>query len=113
MQNSLKLWFVVNTDLTITTEKLVELFSTVVDTEVKAIALYLALPRSKVGEIIGNYHDPTQQRDAFLDLYTTYHPCPSWRIVAEALRGLNLPHQADVVERTYIQGTVIMIISQC
>ena len=66
----------------------------------------LDLPESKTNEIDRNYHSPSQNRDAYLDLYATTHPCPSWRQVAKALRGADLPHQADVVESTYVQGTI-------
>ena len=107
------LWFVVNTDLTITTEKLVELFATMGDIYVDRFHpdLYdgLDLPESKVAEMKRNHHSPSQRRDAYLDLYVTTHPCPSWRQVAEALRHVVLPHQADVVESTYVQGTMIIL----
>ena len=105
------LWFVVNTDLTITTEKLVELFVTMNDILVdSALVSELDLPKSKVGEMKRNYHSPSQRREAYLDLYTTGHPCPSWRQVAEVLRRVLLHHQADVVESTYVQGTMIILI---
>ena len=109
------LWFIVNTDLTITTEKLVEQFATMEDRYVgigRRIALVelderLDLPLSKIAEMKMNYHSPSQRRDAYLDLYATGHPCPSWRQVAETLRHVRLPHQADVVESTYVLGTII------
>ena len=108
------LWFVVNTDLTITTEKLVELFATMDDGDVQDYTVtldkQLALPESKVAEIKRNYHSPSQRRDAYLDLYVTTHPCPSWRQVAEVLRGVRLHHQAGVVESTYVQGAMIILI---
>ena len=113
------LWFVVNTDLTITTEKLVELFATmdddfvdgayydIVQGHIIRLEEQLDLPRAKVAEMKRNYRSPSQRRDAYLDLYVTGHPCPSWRQVAEVLRGVGLRHQADVVESTYVQGTKI------
>ena len=103
------MWFVVNTDLTISTEKLVELFATVRDDKVDDIAgvLGLRLPYSKRDDIHRNYRNPAQRRDAYLDLYATDHPCPSWSDVANSLRYVDLPHQSDEVERTYVQGTVI------
>ena len=69
----------------------------------------LDLPESKVAEIKRNYmyHGPFQRRNAYLDLYATCHPCPSWRQIAEVLRFVDLDHQADVVESTYVQGTII------
>ena len=66
----------------------------------------LDLPESKVAEIKRNYHSFSQMRDAYLDLYATSHPCPSWRQVAKALRRVNVHHKADVVESTYVQGTI-------
>ena len=104
------LFFFVNTDLTITTEKLVELFATMNDSYVEiydGLDYQLDLPESKLAEIKRNYHSRSQWRDAYLDLYATTHPCPSWRQVAKALRGVGLSHQADVVESTYVQGSVI------
>ena len=101
------LWFVVNTDLTITTEKLVELFEAMGDKYLDYLGGWLDLPQSKVDEIKMNYHSPSQRREAYLDLYVTDHPCPSWRQVAEVLRRVDLYHQADVVENTYVQGTVL------
>ena len=114
----LMLWFVVNTDLTITTEKLMELFATVKDEYVDYIGEGLDLPASKRGEIKRNYQSPTQKREAYLDLYISDHPCPSWRQVAKVLRTLSifsvgLGHQADVVERTYVEGSIIYRYSHC
>ena len=94
------LWFVVNTDLTITTEKLVELFATMDDRHVQSSSIFfiklnkeLDLPQSKVAEMERNYHSPSRRKDAYLDLYVTSHPCPSWRQVAQALRDVDLHHQ--------------------
>ena len=108
------LWFVVNTDLTITTEKLVELFEAIDDKYIDPPSLIvlslggrLDLPQSKSDEMKRKYHSPSQRREAYLDLYATDHPCPSWRKVAEILRRVDLHHQADVVESTYVQGTIL------
>ena len=108
------LWFVINTDLTITTEKLMEVFATMDDDYVNrtfygSLDHQLDLPWSKVVEIHGNYHSPSQRREAYLDLYATDHPCPSWKQVAEALHDVGLPLEADEVESTYVQGTMIML----
>ena len=99
------LWFVVNTDLTITTEKLMDLFAAIRDEDVDDIGLWLYLPVSKGKEFNRNYQNPIKKREAYLDFYASDHCCPSWGRVAEALRGVGLDHQADVVERTYVQGT--------
>ena len=100
------MWFIINTDLTITTEKLVEQFATMDDKHV-AVGMF-QLPKSKVAEMQRNLHIPSQRREAYLDLYATGHPCPSWRQVAKALRCVALHHQARTVESTYIQGTRII-----
>ena len=63
----------------------------------------LDLPESKVAEM--NLHSPSQRREAYLDLYATGHPCPSWRQVAEVLHGVHLDDQANRVESTYVQGS--------
>ena len=54
------LWSVVNTDLTITTEKLVELyvFEAMSDGYLDALGTWLGLPQSKKDEIQRNYHNP-------------------------------------------------------
>ena len=101
------LWFVINTDLTITTEKLVELFEAMNDGYLDLLGPLLELPQSKTDEIYRNYHSPSQGREAYFDLYATDHPCPSWRKIAEVLRGILLHHQAGVVESTYVQGTIL------
>jgi hypothetical protein len=85
----------------------VELFATMKD--VKIVGLddlvdLLGLPHVKVVEMQRNLHSYSQLRDAYLDLYATGHPCPSWWQVAKALRGVGLDHQAATVESTYIQG---------
>ena len=101
--------FIVHIDLTITTEKLVELFGTVDEQRVDNVGAWLDLPYSKREEVKGNYQSHTQRRDAYLDLYASDHPYPSWKTVARALRVVGLPHQAAEVERTYVQGTVIVL----
>ena len=68
----------------------------------------LDLPWSKVAEMKRNLHSSSQGREAYLDLYATGHPCPTWRQVAKVLREVELPHQADTVESTYVQGTRII-----
>ena len=90
-----------NVDLTITTEKLVELFQAADEKCMEHFGGWLGLPYAKIGKGKGNL---TQQRDAYLDLYVSDHPCPSWKTIARALSGVHLHHQAHVVENTYVQG---------
>ena len=101
--------FLFCTDLTITTEKLMELFAPLMDTG-KVDKLggkdCLGLPRSEIDRIRKDYQSPTQRKEAYLDLYIHQHPCPTWGQVAEILRHrVNLPQQADLVENTYVKGT--------
>ena len=99
------LWFVINTDLTITTKKVNDLFSTVKDEKVD-VGDWLQLPESKKSEIKRNYHSPAQRREAYIDLYVNEHPHPTWKRLCLALRMVKLPNQADEVERNYVQGTI-------
>ena len=65
----------------------------------------LDLPKSKVDKINENYHNPTQRKEAYLDLYVHQHPCPSWGKVAGLLRySVSLKQQADLVKNTYVKG---------
>ena len=68
----------------------------------------LDLPHPMVAEMKRNLCSPSQRREAYLDLYATGHPCPSWRQVANALHNVRLPHQARTVKSTYVQGTRII-----
>jgi hypothetical protein len=94
-----------NVDLTITTKKLTELFSTMKDDMLDNLVFWLDLPGTKTDEVKRNFHSPTQRREAYLDLYATDHPCPNWSRVARALHVCGLHSQADVVKNTYFQGT--------
>ena len=93
----------INTDLTITVEKLIEILGD------KDNGNWLELPESKVNKIKISYDSPFRRTEAYLDLYATHHPCPSWKHVAESLRSIGLVRQAGEVKNTYIQGTCINI----
>ena len=94
------------TDLTITTEKLMELFALLDPRKVDELGDDLGLPQSEIDRIQKDYQSPTQRKEAYLDLYVHQHPCPTWSQVAEVLRNwVNLLQQADLVENTYIKGT--------
>ena len=99
--------YIVHIDLTITTEKLVELFGTVEEQLVDVVGDWLGLSDSKTREVQVKYQSPTQRRDAYLDLYVNDYPYPSWKRVARALFYVRLRHQGDEVMRTYLQGTII------
>jgi hypothetical protein len=98
---------IVHTDLTVTTEKLMELFAPVWNYDVISELgdeEYLELPSTETWKI---YQNLTLRKEAFIDLYVHQHPCPTWSHVAGVLRSrmVNLPQQADLVENTYVKGT--------
>ena len=94
----------IHVDLTITTKKLTELFSTMNDGGVDHLRLLLYLSVIKTDKVIRSFHSPFQRKEAYLDLYATDHPCPSWKQIAQALRVVGLFSEADMVENTYVQG---------
>ena len=98
---------IVYTDLTITTEKLMELFAPLDPEKVDRLGhqYCLGLPQSEIDRIQKDYQSPTQRKEAYLDLYVHQPPCPTWRQVARVLRLVNLRQQADLVENTYVKGT--------
>ena len=96
-------------DLTVTTERLTELFQSVEDPDRDGrfyvnIGEYLGLPRSALKEIKKSYQSNTKRKEAYLDTYTHHHPCPSWKKISEALSMYDLNQQAEGVENTYVQG---------
>ena len=94
-----------DTDLTLTTERLVELFASMDDWNVDDMdEYYLDTPSSKREEFEMNYQNPAQRKEAYLDYYVQNHPAASWTKIAEALHFFKLPQQTDVVKSTYIQG---------
>ena len=94
----------IDTDLTLTTEKLVELFASMDDGHVADLDFYLNTPSSKSAEFWINYQNPARRKEAYLDEYAHNHPLASWSKVAGALHGFGLSQEADVVEKTYVQG---------
>jgi hypothetical protein len=98
-----------DTDLTLTTERLVELFASVDDEYVDDMgASYLDTPSSKMREFKMNYQNPAQRKEAYLDYYVHNHPTASWTTIAEVLHSYAQSQQAAVVENTYIQGTCML-----
>ena len=93
-----------DTDLTLTTERLVELFASVGDWAVDVVGDYLATPSSKMREFRMNYQNPARKKEAYLDYYVHNHPAASWTKIADVLHRCGLSQQAAVVENTYIQG---------
>ena len=99
----------VPTDLTLTTDRLTELFQSVEDPDRAgfinlSIGKLLGLSQSALEEIMRSYQSKTKRKDAFLDTYTHHHPCPTWKKISEVLRLCDLDQQADEVVNTYVQG---------
>ena len=68
---------------------------------------YLDLPQSEIARIQKDYQSPTQRKEAYLDLYVHQHPCPTWSHVTLILYDeVDLPQQAELVENTYLKGTL-------
>ena len=101
------------TDLTVTTERLTELFQSVEDPDStgdiynRSIGELLGLPQSVLKEIKKSYQSMAKRKEAYLDTYTHQHPCPSWKKISEALSWCYLHQQAEGVENTYIQGMLL------
>ena len=93
-----------DTDLTLTTERLVELFASMSDGYVDYMGDYLDTPSSKKMEFQMNYKNPARRKEAYLDYYVHNHPLPSWTKTADTLKSYGLRQQAAVVKNTYIQG---------
>ena len=98
------------TDLTLTTDRLTELFQSVKDPDNvgvygdDSIGDFLSLPQSALQEIRRSYQSDSKRKEAYLDTYANHHPSPSWKRVSEVLRTCDLDQQADEVENTYVQG---------
>jgi hypothetical protein len=104
------------TDLTLTTDTLLELFQSVKPPHrmrprtsgvlLHNIGIDLGLPGSALVDIKRSYRSLAKRKEAYLDTYTHHHPCPSWNKISELLRKYSLEQQADEVEDTYVKGTV-------
>ena len=113
----------VPTDLTLTTDTLTELFQSVENPDSRIhrrhrrnalandivgksydIGGSLGLPESALVEIRKRYQSKPKRKEAYLDTYVHYHPCPSWKVIHELLGKCSLRQQAEEVEITYVQG---------
>ena len=108
-------------DLTLTTDRLTELFQSATDPRrrhllIIGIGEFLGLSKSALVEIERSYHSWAKRKEAYLDTYVHRHPCPSWKKISELLKKYSLKQQAGEVEDTYIQGmclTQSQAIKQC
>ena len=101
----------VHTDLTVTTNRLMDLFQSVEDSDStgwygRSIGEWLGLPQSAIDEIKSSYQSAAQRKEAYLDTYANHHPWPSWRKVGHVLQQCDLDQQSDDVKNTYVQGNV-------
>ena len=97
---------IVCADLTVTTDKLMEQFASMDLEKVDALGAQLGLPESEIVKLKANYDNPSERKEAYLDLYVHQHPCPSWQEVVKVLRyRFDFDRQAYFVESTYLKGT--------
>ena len=107
----------VPTDLTVTTDRLMDLFQSVEDPDRagqsiissfvyagRSIGELLGLPQSAIDEIKSSYQSAARRKEAYLDTYANQHPWPSWRKVVDVLQECRLRQQSDDVKNTYVQG---------
>ena len=96
----------VHTDLTVTTDRLMDLFQSVEDPDMIdwGIGVLLGLPQSAIDEIKSSYQSAARRKEAYLDTYANQHPWPSWKTVVGVLQQCNLYQQSDDVKSTYVQG---------
>jgi hypothetical protein len=71
---------------------------------VRTIGEFLYLPESALDEIRNRYQSKAKRKEAYLDTYVHYHPCPSWKAIHKLLGQCSLDQQAEEVEITYVQG---------
>ena len=95
------------TDLTLTTERVVELFAAMDDRHVDDMGVYLDTPSSKMRYTY--LSGPAQRKETYLDYYVHNHPVASWTKIAKLLHRYGLHKQAAVVENTYIQGMPLLL----
>ena len=106
-------------DLTLTTDTLTELFQSVKDPDPIGdpsvwrlrydIGRFLGLPESALAEIRKRYQSKAKRKEAYLDTYIHYHPCPSWKVIHKVLGICSLDQEAEEVEITYVQGMPAVI----
>ena len=110
----------VSTDLTLTADRLTELFQWVhvedsdwfidecfdvyIGPSRKSIGEELGLPESALEKIKKSYQSGIKRKESYLDMYTNHHPCPSWKKISDVLWRYHLYQQAGEVENTYVQG---------
>ena len=100
-----KISVLLDTDLTLTTERLVELFASANNQDIEVVSeLYLETPLLKQLRFQMKYQNPAKRKEAYLDHYVHNHPVASWTMIAQALHVCRLSEEAAMVENTYIHG---------
>ena len=82
-----------DTDLTLTTERLMELFASMHDEYIDHLRLYLDTPSSKKEEFNMNYKDPARRKEAYLDYYVHNNPLASGLKLLKHFVGVNYPNK--------------------
>ena len=68
------------------------------------LAKGLTIPDSKKEEIENGYSSLSERKTALLRYFVEDHPCPSWRLVANAAYMANEYRSLEIIRTTYLQG---------
>ena len=94
-----------HTELTLTEENLTSLLEGVKDLDgVIGVTFYLHIPVSRQSEIQRQYSSITQRRQEYCRYWLTYHPSPSWLVVANALYMKDECGALEVLQKFYLKG---------
>ena len=91
-----------HTESTLTVDNLTNLLEGMV--HFGSVAILLDIPYSKYDTIIRQYNSDSQRKEAMWKYWLTHHPCPSWRIVADALYTGYEHEILDVLQKMYLKG---------
>ena len=72
--------------------------------ETAGVTFYLHIPFSKQSEIQSQYSSITQHRQEYCRYWLTYHPSPSWLVVANALYMTDEHGALEVLQKFYLKG---------
>ena len=68
------------------------------------LPFFLDIPLSKSSEMMSRYRDVSQRKRAFLNHFLEDHPCPSWKLIANAVYMEGEYEALEVIQRDYFKG---------
>ena len=68
------------------------------------LPLFLNIPLSKSREMMSRYRDVSQRKRAFLKHFLENHPCPTWKLIANAVYYEGEYGALEVIQRDYFKG---------